>query len=73
MLIPILIALAMCVALAVTYLASRAVLKCVLETEAAEDGDIVIDSTGATKADAQPQAKLTVYQMQRRYSTLVNF
>jgi hypothetical protein len=71
-LIPVLIGLAMCAALAVMYLASRALLKWVLDIEAAEGDEAVGDPTGATNADAQPQAKLTVYQMQRRYSTLMN-
>ena len=71
MLIPILIGITVCAALVVTYLASRAVFKVLLDMETAAGDEAVSDSMDATHADARPQAKLTVYQMQRRFSTLV--
>jgi hypothetical protein len=72
MLIPLLIGSAFCAALVATYLASRAVLKLLVDTEIAAGDEAVGDSMSAMNDDAQPQAKLSVYQMQRRYSTLVN-
>ena len=59
-------------ALAATYFASRSVLKCVADMEAAADDESAGDPA-AMVAGAEPQAKLTVYQMQRRFSTLVQF
>jgi len=72
MLIPALIGLAVCMALAATYFASRAVLKCVADMETAA-GDEAAGDPAAAIAGVEPHAKLTVYQMQRRFSTFVQF
>ena len=72
MFISVLIGITVCAALVATYLASRAVLKVLLDMDTASGDEAAGHSTGAMNADPQPQAKLTVYQMQRRFSTLMN-
>jgi hypothetical protein len=72
MFISVLIGITVCAALVAIYLASRTVLKVLLDMETAAGDEAVGDSMDATNANPQPQAKLTVYRMRRRFSTLVN-
>jgi hypothetical protein len=71
MLINVLIGLAVCVALAFTYLASLGMLKHAVDMEIGARNEVLGDPTGAMDASAQPRENLTVYQMQRRFSMLV--